>query len=126
MVREWCKKHINWTYILSLLLLLGILSLSILPQLWWLTSIGAIFVLCAYIVIGVMVLTVKNRKLSYLNYLVLPVIGVIVILLLKSKPGDTKGIKEIKEDSAWVCPECGVTIRENDKFCPKCGIEFEE
>ena len=30
-----------------------------------------------------------------------------------------------KKDSGWVCEECGNKIDKNDRFCSKCGIEFE-
>ena len=30
-----------------------------------------------------------------------------------------------KKSPEWVCEECGNEIHKNDKFCSKCGIEFE-
>ena len=37
-----------------------------------------------------------------------------------------RGNREVKEKStAWTCEECGNKIRKDDKFCSKCGIEFE-
>ena len=34
--------------------------------------------------------------------------------------------REAKKKSAdWACEECGNEIHKNDKFCSKCGIEFE-
>jgi len=30
-----------------------------------------------------------------------------------------------KKDPGWVCEECGNKIDKNDKFCSKCGIEFD-
>ena len=37
-----------------------------------------------------------------------------------------RGNKEaIKRDSVWTCDECGNRISEKDRFCSKCGIEFE-
>ena len=30
-----------------------------------------------------------------------------------------------KKDTEWACDECGGEIRKKDKFCSKCGVEFE-
>ena len=30
-----------------------------------------------------------------------------------------------KKDAGWVCEECGNKISEKDRFCSKCGTEFE-
>lgn len=30
-----------------------------------------------------------------------------------------------KKDIEWACDECGGEIRKKDKFCSKCGVEFE-
>ena len=30
-----------------------------------------------------------------------------------------------KKSIEWACEECGNEIHKNDKFCSKCGIEFE-
>ncbi len=34
-------------------------------------------------------------------------------------------IEARKKDAGWVCEECGNKINENDKYCSKCGTEFE-
>jgi cadmium resistance protein CadD (predicted permease) len=34
-------------------------------------------------------------------------------------------IEAKKKDEEWACEECGNKIHKNDKFCSKCGTEFE-
>ena len=34
-------------------------------------------------------------------------------------------IEARKKDAGWTCDECGNKISEKDKFCAKCGTEFE-
>jgi uncharacterized membrane protein YvbJ len=31
-----------------------------------------------------------------------------------------------EESSGYSCDECGAAVKKIDKFCPNCGIEFEE
>ena len=45
------------------------------------------------------------------------------VVLMRS----TGGKKVVKEEAVTpVCGGCGVELLESDRFCPKCGIEFEE
>ncbi len=34
-------------------------------------------------------------------------------------------IEAKKGDKGWVCGECGNKVYKNDKFCSKCGSEFD-
>jgi len=42
----------------------------------------------------------------------------------------TSGLKkkgeEGREDVKWYCDECGSEIRESDRFCATCGVEFAQ
>jgi len=35
-------------------------------------------------------------------------------------------IEAKKKNNVWFCEECGNKINKDDKFCSKCGIEFEQ
>ena len=49
-------------------------------------------------------------------------------LVLMRSTGGKKVVKEVVKEEAVtpVCGGCGVELLESDRFCPKCGIEFEE
>ena len=57
--------------------------------------------------------------------------GAEVIRLLKKLNGIPYGgiiseINEVENDSEYACTNCGSTVNKDSKFCPGCGVSFEE
>ena len=53
------------------------------------------------------------------------IIGVIIGAFIGTAFGLHRTIEKKPADTSLSCEECGSKVKENDKYCPKCGIEFE-
>ena len=54
------------------------------------------------------------------------IIGAIIGAFIGTAFGLHRTIEEKPADTSLPCEECGSKVKENDKYCPKCGVEFEE
>jgi hypothetical protein len=53
------------------------------------------------------------------------IIGAIIGAFIGTAFGLHRTIEKKPTDTSVSCEECGGEVKENDKYCPKCGIEFE-
>jgi rubrerythrin len=40
--------------------------------------------------------------------------------------GQVRIIDDKLDEFEYYCDECGAIINEDDKFCPKCGVDFDD
>ena len=139
---SWFNKHLNWA-----LLIFTIILTMVSAILWAFTSFTVFLIIgiVAVIIVQIWYLGKKNRSghWLFLNLLggggtiltgIISVdlisvgssifIGGLFMLMLKNKRID--GTVGVQDDIKCICDECGGEINEVDKFCPRCGVEFEE
>lgn len=102
----WFKKHLNWTYILAILIALIIYVITSvtaesyhLDWLWNISMFAFFILLLAVIGVGAWVIKQKGGSLFNLFWLLLSWIGIIVILCLVNKRGVKPSVDQIAQDN---------------------------
>lgn len=79
-------------------------------------------------IVGVLLfamVTLISNTLALEPIFQIAIIGATIGAFIGTAFGLHRTIEEKPADTSLSCEECGSKVKENDRSCPKCGIEFE-
>jgi hypothetical protein len=62
---------------------------------------------------------IQGNIFSIIGSLVFSIITLLILIGLNNR-------QKALEIEQWECPDCGHIVKQGDKFCPHCGVEFKE